>query len=397
MNFRALWLVCLAILVGLGTRPSFAGDGAEAGMVVRQFQCRGNEPFWSLVMDGQEARLSRPAGDERRTGTFTGTLEHLRYLDPPMSLWRGAAGRKANDVLVATLRRGECRDTMSDEGPEFTHHALLSLGGEPPLAGCCTAIMGLDLAAAPVADPATKADPDWARFLPDLLPAMEGCRKKADDQALRILKAWPMNRGLVGVRLQDETGARRDCVADSRGRVKEIAPVTATDDLPGEGSPVFYPAAGTPPILDHGRVERVLDGKERLSGWLHYGIEPGDRTALHAHEWITSLIAGSAANPEAPSRLRLAATGEVNGRAGCNFIAGQAKVSGARLEFGPLVTTKRACPAPVMEEERRFLDALGKIVRWRMAGADLELLDAGGAAVLTFTPGVPVAPADGDR
>lgn len=400
MEALARWLICLVIFAGFGESAALAQENPEAGITsgksVRQFQCRGNEPFWSLVMDGREARLSRPAGEPRESEVFTGTLEHLDYLDPPVSVWRGAAGRKADDVLVATLRRGECRDTMSDEGPEFTHQAFVSLAAERPLVGCCTAVMGLDLAQVPVADPAGKDEADWSRFLPDLLPAIAGCRKKAGEEALRVLKAWPMNRGLVGVRLQDATGARRDCVAEARGRVKELATAEASEDLPGEGSPVFYPAAGTPPILDHGRAERVLDAKGKLRGWLHYADEPEDRAALHAQEWLTTLIEGSAIDPEAQSSLTFAATGEVSGRTGCNFLAGQAKFSGERLEFGPLVTTKRACPPVIMEHERAFLDALGRVTAWRMAGAELELLDGAGAAVLTFTPGTPVAPADQD-
>lgn len=389
------WLICLMTIANFGAGASFAqevpGAGASA-MTVRQFQCRGNEPFWSLVMDGAEARLSRPAGEKRESEVFEGGLEHLDYLDPAASVWRGASGRKADDVVVAVMRRGECRDTMSDEGPEFTHQALVSLAGERPLAGCCTAVMGLDLARAPAADPAAKDEADWTRLLPDLLPAIEGCRKKAGEDALRILKAWPMNRGLVGVRLQDAEGTRRDCIAEARGRVKELAVAEGTDDLPGEASPVFYPAAGMLPILDHGRAERVLDAKGKLRGWLHYADEPKDKSVLYATEWLTSLVESSAPDPKAQSSLTFAATGEVSGRTGCNFLAGKAEFAGDRLEFGPLVTTKRGCPPEIMEHERLFLDALGRVTGWRMAGADLELLDEAGRAVLTFAPGAEVAP-----
>ncbi|HEY8352058.1 MAG TPA: META domain-containing protein [Sphingomonadales bacterium] len=366
-------------------------------MTVRQFQCRGNEPFWSLVMDEGEARLSRPLGEKRESETFEGRMDHLEYLDPSVSVWRGASGGKAGDVLVAVMRRGQCLDTMSDEGPDFTHAAVASLSGERPLAGCCTAIMGLDLAAAPVADVAARDPGDWTRNLPDLLPAIEGCLKKAEGTGLRVLHAAATAEGRVTVRLQDDEGRRRDCIATSRGKAKDIADAPESDGTSGEGGPVLYPASGTPPILDHGRAERVLDGKGRLRGFLHYADEPRARSALYATEWIASLVEGSAADPKAQQTLTFAASGQVNGRAGCNFLAGQAKFRGEKLELGPLVTTRRACAPEIMEAERRFLDVLGRVVAWRLAGDDLELLDAAGAAVVTLAPGAPVAPAgEGD-
>ena len=55
------------------------------------------------------------------------------------------------------------------------------------------------------------------------------------------------------------------------------------------------------------------------------------------------------------------------------------------MSIGPLVTTRRACPEQVMQQENEFLAALGATSQYSIAGESLTLSDADGStqAVLT--------------
>jgi len=107
-------------------------------------QCRGNEPFWSLDLTEEQARFSRLAGSGVEEEIFQGARQALDFLDPPWTVWRGVAGPEAARqdgaparTLVATLRQQACRDTMSDEGPQFDRMIVLSPPDGEPLVGCC--------------------------------------------------------------------------------------------------------------------------------------------------------------------------------------------------------------------------------------------------------------------
>src|SRR5215470_9995641 len=58
----------------------------------------------------------------------------------------------------------------------------------------------------PLADFKKKNADDWARQLPSLLPAIEKCVNDARVPVLFVVKAWPKERGMVGVRLEGPHG-----------------------------------------------------------------------------------------------------------------------------------------------------------------------------------------------
>ena len=84
-----------------------------------------------------------------------------------------------------------------------------------------------------------------------------------------------------------------------------------------------------------------------------------------------------------PIELRFTADGKVQGSAGCNRVSGTYTRAGEALTFGPLMTTKMACPA--MDLERRVLEALHSTARWRITSGVLELLDASGQPLARFS------------
>jgi putative lipoprotein len=76
-------------------------------------------------------------------------------------------------------------------------------------------------------------------------------------------------------------------------------------------------------------------------------------------------------------------TRSVGGSGGCNRFTGSYELNGDRLSLGPITATLMAC-AEGMETEKSFLEALGGVRGWRIAGQQLELLDAAGNVVARF-------------
>jgi putative lipoprotein len=122
----------------------------------------------------------------------------------------------------------------------------------------------------PLFDAAAKAADDWSRFLLDLMPAINACLREPVGDLPRVVKAWPMSHGMVGVRLQNIDGGRHQCIAAADGAVVDQVELLAFDaaPAPGEGNPIFTPADGAYPggaCFHHERVE-TADG--RFLGWL---------------------------------------------------------------------------------------------------------------------------------
>ena len=108
-------------------------------------------------------------------------------------------------------------------------------------------------------------------------------------------------------------------------------------------------------------------GHERLVGWaenrfLAEGGPPdrfraGDRlSTLAGSEWrITRL---GPVPPTTPLLVGFKPDGTVWGEAGCNRFRGTYQEKGQSLTIGPLATTRRACPPPIMAQEAAFIAAL---------------------------------------
>ncbi|RXV58931.1 hypothetical protein C6W92_16005 [Roseovarius sp. A46] len=90
------------------------------------------------------------------------------------------------------------------------------------------------------------------------------------------------------------------------------------------------------------------------------GGDPAD--LLTGGAWqITALGDAALIEPERLS-LNFLDAGRVAGSGGCNRIAGGFSLSGEGLHFGPMASTMMACPEPLMEQERRMLDALEQVM-----------------------------------
>ena len=156
---------------------------------------------------------------------------------------------------------------MSSETPPFDHSILFRLSDAEPLRGCCRRLP----ANAPVADLLSKPTKDWSRLLMELRPAIEACVNRDLGATQRVSRAWPMNHGMAGVRIQ-QPGRDYECVASLGGegveRIQEIPTGRESEDA----MVMFSPAPLGPPLGACYRHERVLDRDAVLIGWLSYDV-----------------------------------------------------------------------------------------------------------------------------
>ena len=244
---------------------------AQQPVVVQSLACLGEEPFWRLDANRNTGTYSVLAAKGKREVVFRGSLQSLSFLSPSVMVWRGDSTHLPRETLVATLREEACRSTMA-EGPPKTHRVILSLKAGEAITGCCAVRAAYDARTAPAATFAAKSPDDWARFLPDLLPAMNLCLTRSGGRAKWIARAAPASQKAASVRIVEADGQALDCTADLTGRgVTTIARVpAAAPTLPGAGNPLFYPVRDQAPMVSCGRLERVLGKNNAVQGYLHY-------------------------------------------------------------------------------------------------------------------------------
>jgi hypothetical protein len=106
------------------------------------------------------------------------------------------------------------------------------------------------------------------------MPAIDACLREPVGDLPRVIAARPISGGSVGVRLQNINGGRHQCVAAPGGSVVDSVEQLALDAprVPGEGNPIFTPAAGAYPVAACFRHERVETGDGIFLGWLSVRI-----------------------------------------------------------------------------------------------------------------------------
>jgi len=86
--------------------------------------------------------------------------------------------------------------------------------------------------------------------------------------------------------------------------------------------------------------------------------------------------------------------GKVTGSAGCNSYSAPYKVAGDKLTITtPAATTRKACPQPTTQQETAYLTALGNVATYKIDGDKLELRNAAGNLVASYTGPKPAAAA----
>jgi uncharacterized membrane protein len=243
---------------------------AQQVVVLQGALCRGEEPFWQLEASRTTAVLNRFAAKGKEV-IFRGAPQTFTYLTPAAVIWRGDTTHLPRETLVVALREESCRSTMADAQPS-PWRAILSLKTGEALTGCCTVLAGYDVKVAPIADLRKKAQDDWARALPEFLPAINLCLAGEEAPAKWVAKAGPGGNGMATVRMIQAADKIVDCEADISGKgMAKIVAVAASDPpLAGAGNPRFYPARDMAPMVRCGKLERVIGRNGAVAGYLHY-------------------------------------------------------------------------------------------------------------------------------
>jgi len=75
-------------------------------------------------------------------------------------------------------------------------------------------------------------------------------------------------------------------------------------------------------------------------------------------QWVAEDIDGQRITDRVESTLSIDANGRASGTGGCNRYFGDVTHTEGTISFGPLGSTRMACPAAVMDQEQRFFAAL---------------------------------------
>lgn len=134
----------------------------------------------------------------------------------------------------------------------------------------------------------------------------------------------------------------------------------------------------------------TLDGGDVSVSLLDRTVADPDRPVVGTQWVLTELVTAAAVSTswaleEAAPTLTVADDGTVSGSTGCNRFTGHVTV-GDTLTFGPLATTRAACPDPELARtESTVLAVLSGEVRYAVEGARMRLTGADGVTGLGYT------------
>lgn len=80
------------------------------------------------------------------------------------------------------------------------------------------------------------------------------------------------------------------------------------------------------------------------------------------------------------------ADGRISGSANCNTYFADVTQSGSELNFGPIGSTRMACPEPIMQQENNFLAAMATVNHYVVAEGQLTLTYDGGLLIFATAP-----------
>ena len=87
-----------------------------------------------------------------------------------------------------------------------------------------------------------------------------------------------------------------------------------------------------------------------------------------------------------PVVLNFDSSNQISGNSGCNSYGGEYTASGNTLSLSKVFSTLMACAdQSVNDQEAAFHLALGKVVSFEISNGQLNLKDAGGIVLMTFS------------
>jgi len=94
--------------------------------------------------------------------------------------------------------------------------------------------------------------------------------------------------------------------------------------------------------------------------------------------WLADEIDGQRVGDGIASTITFEGRTQAVGSTGCNRYVAPLHIAGSTLRLGDIAMTRRACPPAVLDQERRFVVALGAIRTYHQEGEALWLLDEAG-------------------
>jgi len=122
--------------------------------------------------------------------------------------------------------------------------------------------------------------------------------------------------------------------------------------------------------MPHPKSVTVIVGGTTLTGC---GGEPA--SLLQGAEWSVVEIGGAPLIAGSQVTLDFAPDGRVSGQASCNRFTSAYALSGEGLAISKAAGTRMMCDAALMDQERRFLDALGGVQNFSIAADGALLLN----------------------
>jgi heat shock protein HslJ len=111
---------------------------------------------------------------------------------------------------------------------------------------------------------------------------------------------------------------------------------------------------------------------------------PGNKNALSGTSWVLSSLHGQPVPPQDPITMHFEQD-RIQGSDGCNRYGTSYTATGSQFKAGEnIVSTRMACPEPVMLHAEAFLSALTMASVYKQEPQRLTLLDANGNALATF-------------
>ena len=110
---------------------------------------------------------------------------------------------------------------------------------------------------------------------------------------------------------------------------------------------------------------------------------------LAGTDWRAQTLAGEPVADDTAVTMEFVGPDRIAGKAACNRYNGPVRVEAGKLRIGPLLTTRMACPPPLMAAEAVFLAALEAATRLSRDNSALLLHGAAGTPPSRFEPFTP--------
>ena len=104
---------------------------------------------------------------------------------------------------------------------------------------------------------------------------------------------------------------------------------------------------------------------------------PVTKDILNGTAWRLEDLGGAGVVDKVEATLEFTEGGKLAGRGSCNSFSGTAETLGATIKIGPVAATLMACPEAVMNQEKKYFEALRNAERFVVDGETLQIFYKG--------------------